>query len=389
MKPQRTRLIPALLGLALLAGCGTGTTSNNTAVPPIQQSVNPVTSNVLTLAVGTANFPGAPTGGGLNVVSTLRQANGLTGILVDTPSLTGPFTVPAVASAYGDAGTNTISGQPQSSAYAATFTQTNTLGVAGGVFGSGIAPENINPLSTSSGFTSTNSAPSFALYAQPLYLAAPGPNVYRAGPPAWPQVRDGTYPAGFIGYSMGFLTFNIAAPAGTYTLNVTIPTSASSNAIVTAGATLPAGAPVLPLLAPPAFTPDGTGGGTIAYAAPPAAITEAFAIVQNTTGKCFPGSASAAFYTVKLAPGSTSAIVPDNLGPTIGTGSTHSVCTSADSAAYNAANGTTGGDKYSVYLVGADYPLMENVYPLSTVQKPVFPASADITLSAATAGQAP
>lgn len=402
----------------LVAGCGAGTTSGNTAVQPQVTSVNPLTTTALQLAVGTANYPGAPAAGGINVVATLRQANGLSGVLVDTPTLSGPFTVPAPATAVAintngtsggtaisssqfpsnaDAGTSTIRGQAQSSAYAAAFLQTNTFGVAGGVFGDGLAPNNLNSLSSLQGFTSANGAPSFAVYAQPLFAATASQLTYRGGPPAWPQVRDGTFPAGFFGYTMGFLSFNIPAATGAYTLAALIPTtSAGTTGSLSASFTLSA-LTKLGALAPPTFTPDGTGGGTIGNLAQLAATgaTEAFAIVVDRSGKCYPGPALAtsAVYTVLVTIGSATATLPNNLGPTSGpTGGTHTICTAADSATFNANNATTGGDAYAVYLVGADYPLIENAYPFSKVQKPALTGpngSTDVTLSAAASGISP
>jgi hypothetical protein len=50
------------------------------------------------------------------------------------------------------------------------------------------------------------------------------------------------------------------------------------------------------------------------------------------------------------------------------------------------------GGKYQVYLVGADYPLLEAAYPVNTKQTPVIAGAngqADITASYATAGTSP
>jgi len=392
----------ALVALALsLSACGGGTTSGNTAVEPIiTNGANPLAQDKLQLALGVANIGGTI---GTNVVATLRKPDGTSGVLVDTPTLTGPFTVPASKSAFNDAGTNTISGQPQSTAVTATFVQTNTFGDAGGIFGYGIAPQNFNPLSTRSGFSASASNPFFGFYALPFYApacpSAPAgacaPLTYRGGPPAYPNVRDGTFPSGFTGYGMGFTTFAMTPAIGVYRLTVDIP----SVGALTASTSLTAvsGSAFLPTLAPPTFTPDGNGGGTIGNLGsivPP--MTEAFAIVLNSSGKCFPGAASgtSATYTVQIPVGALAATLPGNLGPSAGGGASHSICTATEpaSAKFNAQSGTTGGDKYSVYLVGADYPLFEAGYPGNTTITPAIVGSngqADITTSFATSGVSP
>src|SRR5580700_1016672 len=83
MKRFRVYLACTAAGV-MLSACTQGATG-----PPGISSVNPITSSKLQLVVGTANIEG---NSGLNVVSTLRQANGDSAVLVDTPTLTGPFT---------------------------------------------------------------------------------------------------------------------------------------------------------------------------------------------------------------------------------------------------------------------------------------------------------
>jgi hypothetical protein len=77
----------------LLAGCSGG---GSNGIPKIS-SVNPISTGKLQIAVGTANLYG--TVSGLNVVSTYRQAGGLSNVTVDTPTITGPFTLPAASAA--------------------------------------------------------------------------------------------------------------------------------------------------------------------------------------------------------------------------------------------------------------------------------------------------
>jgi len=95
MNLKQTRYILAIAAAGvLLSGCGGGGGNGSKGIPPIS-SVNPVQTGTLEFAVGTANIYGTKTG--LNVVSTYRQSNGLSNVLVDTPTITGPFTLPAAA----------------------------------------------------------------------------------------------------------------------------------------------------------------------------------------------------------------------------------------------------------------------------------------------------
>ncbi len=91
----------ASLSLAACSGSGTSPSA------PTQANLN---ANVLKLAVGTANIYGDLGGAsgltGLNVVATYRQPAGAlhpgdSAVLVSTPRLSGPFTLPATASTTG------------------------------------------------------------------------------------------------------------------------------------------------------------------------------------------------------------------------------------------------------------------------------------------------
>jgi len=136
----------------LLAGC----TAGNGALEPPFTSVN-LNNDRVQVAAGVATFNDGSKG--LNVVATFRQPNGLSATLLNTPTLTGPFTVPvgaagtkSGASSLGtaaflstctpnvDAGTGHISGSAQSVVTANALC--TTFGQAGGVFAYGFAPEN-------------------------------------------------------------------------------------------------------------------------------------------------------------------------------------------------------------------------------------------------------
>src|SRR5579863_3058700 len=93
MKNIRVYLLSAAAGVVLSA-CTQGATG-----PPSVSAVNPIANSKLQLAVGTANIQG--NGPFLNVVSTLRQPNGDSAVLADTPTLTGPFTLPGASSCCG------------------------------------------------------------------------------------------------------------------------------------------------------------------------------------------------------------------------------------------------------------------------------------------------
>lgn len=358
--------------LAILVAVGVSAcTSGNSAIIPPSSSAN-LNANTLQFAVGTANINGST---GLNTVVTYRQPNGLSGALADYPVIVGPnsFVVPSVTSAGADAGTNSISGDipPAGS--------THTFGTSGGAFGYGFAPAN----------TSTTGGANFSLYSLPLYSIGTKV-VWRAGPPAWPNVRDGTFPPGFQGYTMGFVDFSATPVTGTYTLNLRVPTSPSTIATFSTTATLSTTTPlgVMPVLT---FKPDGLGGGTFTYGALPAGVTEAFVVVLNRDGKCYSASGNTSWFTVPLT-GSGTATLPDTIGPTLNGAPTQTLCTAANSAAFNAANGTTGGDRFYFYAVGANYPLFESAYPQSTVPNPTITGSngqADITTTARQSGQYP
>jgi hypothetical protein len=387
---------PALLASAMLCACGGG----GAAEPALKQAN--LLSNKLQLAVGVATFADGSLG--LNVVSTFRKPNGFSGTLVNTPSITGPFTVtaPAGASCPGssfiagltgraylagfaqldghfspagasgaDAGTHTISGSPQTAPGAAV--PCTSLGEGGGVFAYGITLQNATV------DQSTNVSPRY-FYPQPLF--APGlqsPIPYVGGPPAYPNVRTGEYPTGFAGYPQGFLTLATGAPpAGTYTLNVLVPAANAGSANFSATGTIssPGGLPAF--AAAPAVTEDanGDGGLTVAFTAPPGVTESVVDIVDigpNSGSSAPPNGAAPIFYTLVAHGGGAQVVtLPPNLGPV-------------------AANGTGSpsllpGDNYTVTVIGVNYPLFEAGPPGNLEMSPTIAGAngqADITFSPA------
>uniref|UniRef100_E6PHE6 Lipoprotein n=1 Tax=mine drainage metagenome TaxID=410659 RepID=E6PHE6_9ZZZZ len=329
MKLKQYRYILAIAAAGvLLSGCGGSGGNGSKGLPPIS-SVNPVQTGTLEFAVGTANVYG--TKAGLNVVSTYRQADGLSNVLIDTPTITGPFTVPAFSAAgsnlegYGVlsdpystlpggpsitevATPGTITGTSQTlpagtpacdqttpctfpnNATGGTGTvqpNTSTFGQAGGVFVNGISPGN----STTSGV-----AASYVPYEEPMYDTTGSTFEPWGGPPAFDPnkdnmgVRDGLTSLGafVLGIPEGFSVFeNVSTAAGAYQLSLAVPTGFNgqtpTSATVTATAKL-ASTALLPTLSAPALTLDQKGGGTFTL---PAAdfsggITEVYVQIEDT-----------------------------------------------------------------------------------------------------------
>ena len=355
------------MGFAIFALAMTSCTSGNTAVPPPQAAVNPLAIGKLQFAVGTANANGVI---GLNTVTTLRKTDGTSAVLFSTPTITGPagFVVPAATDAGTDVGTNAISG---AFAQLGTTAPATTFGQNGGVFGLGFQPDN----STVAGGVS------FGRYALPFYASSASKLTYLAGPPSFPQTRDGNTASGFAGWTLGFTDFAAAPIVGNYGLSVRIPTGFDSAGNPTSGtiattATLSTVA-ALPTFAAPTFTPDGAGGGSIGVTVPPG-LSEAYVFVVDTkagTTDCFPGTqARPVYYALATSiAGAQTLTLPPTLGPTgPGLTNTRSICS---------------GDKVAVYAAGFDYPVTSASYPTSTAQTPTITGAngqADITTSAAT-----
>lgn len=382
----------ALSTALALGGCST---SGNTGVPPGQQTAN-LNANVLQFAVGTANIAGTL---GLNTVVTYRQPNGLDGTLLNTPTITLPFinTTPPAQSG-NDSGTNRISGSPQP--LVGTAASPSTFGSAGGAFAYGFQPAN----------STTGGGVSFTRYALPIYAPGTTPGYttttavavpYIGGPPAYPNVRDGTYPSGFQGYPLGFTDFQLAPVLGTYSLNLNVPTGFTSGGTptsmnVVANGTLSTLVP-LPAFPTPVFTPNGSGGGSIAFTVP-AGATEAIVILQNRDGQCYPtasGSGAPAYFSFTThTVGAQVATVPNNLGPTFGPQtSTPTICTKAQVAAFQSIPlASATGDRWRIYAAGFNYPAIEAGPPTNLSQAPTITGSngqADVTTSAIGTGTSP
>lgn len=354
-----------LVGAALtLQACSSLT--NGTSILPSQSQVPLANLGKATFAVGTARLQDGSTG--LNVVAYLRQANGKTAFLVDTPSISGPtgFTVPSNSQAGVDAGTSTISASAQGS------TTVTTFGVFGGLFGGGFGP--FNATQTSNNFYPGQVAPGgpSPTFPTPMYgtgLGAAAPVSLVIGPPAKgiTPFTNVNYPSGFAGYLPGFLAFQAAPVAGTYNLSVAVNAANAAPTTVTASATL---ASVTPMGAVPAptFTKDGAGGGTVNVTVP-AGATETLVFVYDVTQKVY--------YTVGpiAGTGAQSGSLPDNLGP----------CANPNCGAATLAT----GDNYSLTAVSFDYPDFEATQPGNTSQTPTVLGSAgqaDLSISPATTG---
>lgn len=341
---QLTKSIMAAAILGIAAGC----TSGNGALEPPFTAVK-LQANKLQLAVGVATFSDGTMG--LNTVTTFRQPDGLSATLLNTPTLTGPFTVPAGVSGSGsackginvDAGTSHITGSPQ--ALPGTTPVCSTFGQSGGAFAYGFAPIN----------STTSGAASYAVYTKPFYgTAALTGGELRGGPPAYPTTTNGLFDPSFTGYTLGFTTFALPPAGGAYNLSVNIPSGNNPGATITAPtATLTSITGLPPFAAPPAFVQDGTGGGTATCTAPAGATETLVEFVDTMAGT---------FYTVFVARGgAVTATLPDNLGPLVAGAATPSIAT---------------GDSYQVECIAADYPLFEAGPPANTQQTPTIVGAA-------------
>ena len=386
------------LGLGLALTALTACTSGNAGIEPTVRSIDPASVSKLTFAIGTANIAGTA---GLNVVATFRQTNGATATFVNSPTITGPagFVVPAVASAFGDAGGASINSQPQALS-GIGVAQVSTFGVPGGVFGAGFAPANVQPTDPANfprvGFFTANPAipikpPSAtsqttgllsgvdpttatymsltANYALPVYGTVAQRQAFIGGPPAFPTTRDNTFATGFTGYLEGFTDFAATPVAGAYSLNINVPLGTTSSENFPASATL-ASAALLPTFATPTFAPDGAGGGSVT-AVLPAGVTEALVNVIDYGAQACHGTSAVSVFTARFTASGVVAI-PDSLGqPPAGSSTfTRTLCT---------------GDLYVITAVGFDYPAFAALYPQSTAQVPTLKGAngqADITTAA-------
>ncbi|MGB8203224.1 MAG: hypothetical protein WCE83_00955 [Candidatus Baltobacteraceae bacterium] len=378
------------LAAAGLAGCGA---SGGGQAPNVPNQQN-LSSNVLQLAVGTANIAGQ-TGPGLNVVVTYRQPNGKSGSTLSSPTFSGPFVLAGPQGSLGaDGFFDTIEsgpaptelGKSAMTSTAQTDTTGTTFGVSGGAVALGIEPFNYNE----------NGVPdSVAPYVLPLYdSVANDPNTFVSwgGPPAFDllgngqsPVGSGNVPGGTAGISEGLDVFAGVVPVvGTYTLALSIPTNngtfnTSQTASLASTTLLPA------IAAPTLVSADGNGGATFNVTLP-AGVTEAFLQITDigpaTGASCNGGGV---YYTI-LVTASGTATLPDNVGP----GGAPSLCTPAQNTAFsanvpanNGATVNTDGDQFSAQLIGFDYDeySLELHNAAAVKPAPALPAKADVTIS--------
>jgi hypothetical protein len=348
-----TKRLAILAALGLVTGCSSG--QSNTE-PPVTKST--LSNDKAQLAVGIATF--ADGSKGLNLVATFRQPDGLSATLLNTPTVTGPagFKVPAVSSAGTDAGTNTISASPQVPPLSSP-TKT-TFGTSGGVFAYGFAPEN----------STTSGAANFGLYSGAFYGSpalegtdsSGNPITFEGGPPAYPNVLNGTYPSGFLGYTQGFSTFAATPVLGSYALSILIPSSNSPSTTITASpGTLSSTAGLGAIAATPAFVEDGKGGGTATCTVPAAATETIVDLTDVMVGQ---------FYTVVVTHGgAVSATFAPNLGAYVSGAPGPTIAT---------------GDEYSVSCIATNYGAFEAGPPNNTQQLPAIVGAngqADISFS--------
>jgi hypothetical protein len=389
-------LLWAVTGALALSACTAGQTG-----PPPVTVVNPTSAGKLQFAVGTANVAGTA---GLNVVATYRQANGSSAVLVNTPKLTGPFTLPAATTPSGfyggGAGGLFVQGDPQATAdtgpgadevanhYIGGTAQTqasnpnqgisSTLGSSGGVFGNGFFPGN---------YTSTGNPYSYNPYYQPFYagdatatgtafLAAGGPPVFDPNKDGG-GTQDGKFSVAISGISLGLSVFAGVTPgAGQYNLQVTIPTAGFP--VVTAPAATLSSTALLPAAATPVVSLNDDGSGAVSYALPAGVVGAYVQLVD--TDYCNGGSIVPYTFWVTA---SGSQAIPNTLGPK-GTSGGPAFCSAAMNNTSSGGTVTTG-DPVQAVLIGFDYDHNALQYNGATgqayPQAPALPARADVTIS--------
>jgi hypothetical protein len=412
----------------LLGGCGSSGNGSG-GIPPIS-STNPASNGKLTFAVGTANIEGTTA---LNVVTTFRSSDGLSASLVNTPTITGPFTfteataptpAPNAADPFStipggpgamDLAAGAITGTPQTVhvGLAPTAFTESSFGQSGGVFSQSLSPGNEQG--------STGQAYSYVPYGIDAYettaLAGDPGNTPFGGPPAFDPdgdgmgLRDGLnlLGHGVLGIPEGFTAFSdVNVSAGTYTMSLSVATGFSGSTptfqTVTGKASLTNTAP-LPTLSVAAlnFTPDGSGGA--AFTVPASYFTDGVSEVyvqvidtgdgsgntncQGTLGAT--GGAGPVYYTV-IATAAGSYTLPDTDGPNTNTTGGTSNLTPSESICTAAANSTatsgsvTVGDTYEVIVYGTDYDMYGYSFIKAKSPPPQVASfnggQADITVSA-------
>jgi hypothetical protein len=327
-----SRFATAAAGISILAAC----TGGQSGIQPPSTAVNVQAQSTLQFRVGTVNFRGAATY--FNTVTTFRQPNGLSATLYNVPTITGPagFVVPSTidagclgTSAPGtapsspspgvDAGTSIINAtpptQPGITAVATTF------GQVGGIYAYGIAPANTTTNGTAfypgnpagRGFPSAWGTLS-DIYTQPIYCATSRRFPFVLGPPAVPDFHPSSagFPAGFIGYDSGFVTFGVLnPPVGTYSLHLAVPGPdiGSNSAVFDQTATLASAVPLGPVTAPAIAQPGGAGT-TLFFTVAPApagATSQVLYVMDQSSGTFWSFNAGATGGTFSLGAGSFAA----------------------------------------------------------------------------------
>lgn len=360
---QRIIAVAVLGGLIALPAC----TSNQAAVEPSKTIAN-LSANELQFQVGTANYAGTTF---LNTVVSFRQPNGLSAMLVSTPSIALPFTNTAPATVGGAACPACVvvagddSGKPQ-----ITGTQIQNNGViptdprsfpqSVGAFAYGFLASNVSTsgANNSTFYPSTSNPnpnavpPTIGQLAirQPIYGAAVVPAVtqraFYVGSPFAPNFFDGSLGTAFNGYPSGFTTFALTPTVGTYSLTVGLPNASTPVPNFVATTTL-ASLATLPVMATPVFTTDGAGGGTFTLTVP-AGIRETAIFIRDLA----PSGATIFYYTlVTHATGPQTLTLPDAIGPP------------ANAMPPPATGNFTlvPGDTVSYVAIGFDYNAMEAV----------------------------
>lgn len=384
----------AAAGLATaLSGCSSGVNASQPNVPHVDLG----SLSKLQFAVGTFNLAGTATY--LNTVATLRNSSGGTAFLVDTPTITGPFTNNGGSRAGVDAGTNKISGLPQ-----VVGGPTNaTFGQSGGLFGYGFANANSGtgasanyPQFAASGSGNTllfnDDTSPFIDYVGTTPISAGLVADAIAGGAVTPQVLINSYPEplltgaagrypmligpggagipslpagvpGFAGFPVGFTAFANIAPAASatpYSLSVQVASAQSPGTTFTASATM-ATLTTLGLMPEPTFTSNGAGGGTVVVA-PTAGVTEAELFVVDVA---IPGG-TVSIFTFPFT-GAQTITVPNML---------------QTNAKGQPAPSFSPGDAVFAYTVGFDYPAFEGTFSTSQTPSIVSAAgTADVTVS--------
>ncbi|MBV9719456.1 MAG: hypothetical protein JOZ77_09050 [Candidatus Eremiobacteraeota bacterium] len=375
---------------ALLAACG-----NSGASEPPVTSYDPAATSKLQFAVGVATMSfngGKSVAYGLNTVDTLRQQDGLSGVLYSIPMIIGPTSFNVLTStetgtdvqdAGSDLGTNHITWGTLNQSHWTTAPRGPKASTTG-AFGYGLCPCNSDS-GPGNGFT-----PLFQSFYLPIYGETGYIQLWYGGPPAFPQAGPPEIALGWEGYSLGFADFAVTPVVGTYHLYAAVPPSYDTppNPTPSPG---PNGTPTpppgilasasqltnltpLPQLGTPTFTPDHNGGGKVNITAPSGVsevLVEVLAVGNSGVGICVQSHQTDSFYTiVTKKPGAQSVVLPDDIGPLTQSGKkTPTICP----------KGT-----YEIYAAGVDYPAYEASYPNNLNQLPLIKGpngQADVTTS--------